>query len=264
MITTPKACPDAQRLFTEISHHLAIAASFDGYWQPSLLVDDPQHPHSACLMLPPRAYIAGNTRSSVFNNELAQVINASYPPYREALFFYDAALWGAVLENLVLGREMINGIREHYVRKSAAVDWQERVPDGIAIHPVDSSLLAQSGLVNLDRLIAEIEMSNPSVDAYLERCFGVCAIEGDALVGWCLSENNTGTRCEVGIETVESHQQRGIGTLMTLALVDLAHQRGVGSVGWDCWKRNAASGKTALSAGFRKESEYVVLLTLAK
>src|SRR5688572_26547110 len=105
MITTSRDCPDAQRIFTEMGFHLAIAASFDGYWQASLLVDDAHHPHSACLMLPPRAYLAGGTQNSAFNNELAQVIAATYPPYREALFFYDSPVWGAVLENILRGRE---------------------------------------------------------------------------------------------------------------------------------------------------------------
>lgn len=264
MITTPKNCPDAQRVFTQMGFHLAIAASFDGYWQASLLVDDAQHPHSACLMLPPRAYIAGDTRSSAFNNELAQVIRASYPPYQEALFFYDSPIWGAVLENIIAGRESINALREHYVRKSAGLDQQNFAFNGISICQVDSAFVAQSTLQNVDRLIAEIERSNPSVEAFLERCFGVCAIDGDTVVGWCLSENNTGTRCEVGIETDEAYQQQGIGTQMALALVAMAHQRGVSTLGWDCWKRNTGSSRLALTAGFRKESEYVVLLTLAK
>src|SRR5437870_13298412 len=115
MITTPSQCPDAQRIFTEMSHHLAIAASFDGYWDATLLVDDVQRPHSACLLLPPRIYLAGVPTHAVFNHVLADLLSSALPADRDAVFYYDSPLWGALLSDGMLPeREVVYGIREHY------------------------------------------------------------------------------------------------------------------------------------------------------
>ena len=58
-------------------------------------------------------------------------------------------------------------------------------------------------------------------------------------------------RCEIGIATLEKHQQKGIATLAARHFLVEACQRGYTRVGWDCWKSNIASGATARKAGLR-------------
>jgi RimJ/RimL family protein N-acetyltransferase len=264
MLNTPTKTPDAQRVFADIANHLAIAASFDGYWKPNLLVDDARQPRTVCLMIPPRAYLAGIPTNPAFNRELAQHIQRVYPPTADALFYFDSPLWGALLEEMLSGREVIHAIREHYALTTAPTDWQFHLPQGIQIYEVTDEILDQGHWKNHSKLIVEIGRSNPSVTSFQERCFGVCAMEGDTIAGWCLSENNVGARCEIGSETVEAYRQLGIATSMARALIDLAHERGIKQIGWDCWKTNTGSGATARRAGFRRVSEYPVVFAGAR
>jgi RimJ/RimL family protein N-acetyltransferase len=98
----------------------------------------------------------------------------------------------------------------------------------------------------------------PSVDDFLQRSFGVCLVHDEAVVGFCLSEYNTDGRCEVGVWTAEAQRQRGLGKLMTLALVEQALQRGYTEVGWHCWADNLPSAALARSAGFVLSHDYPV------
>jgi RimJ/RimL family protein N-acetyltransferase len=102
----------------------------------------------------------------------------------------------------------------------------------------------------------------PSVEDFLQRSFGVCLLYDETIVGFCLSEYNCAGRCEVGVWTAESHRQRGLGKLMSLALVEQALQRGLSEVGWHCWADNLPSAALALSAGFVLQREYPVYVYL--
>jgi RimJ/RimL family protein N-acetyltransferase len=96
----------------------------------------------------------------------------------------------------------------------------------------------------------------PTVQDFLAKSFGVCLSRGDEIVGWCLSEYNCADRCEVGIEIVEPYQRRGLGTLLSLALVEMALSRSVTRIGWHCWASNTPSDATALKAGFELVEDY--------
>ena len=108
----------------------------------------------------------------------------------------------------------------------------------------------------------EMVSERPSVEDFLQRSFGVCLLHDGAVVGFCLSEYNWAGRCEVGVWTAEAHRQRGLGKLMSLALVEQAMQRGYTEVGWHCWANNLPSAALACSAGFALQRDYLVYLYL--
>ena len=120
------------------------------------------------------------------------------------------------------------------------------------------ALLGTPGLSGLDALRMEMVSERPSVEDFLQRSFGVCLLYDGAVVGFCLSEYNCQGRCEVGVWTHEEHRQRGLGKLMTLALVEHALQHGYSEVGWHCWADNLPSAALALSAGFIYQRDYPV------
>ena len=121
---------------------------------------------------------------------------------------------------------------------------------------VDADLLAQDSLESITALREETTSERPSMEDFLAKSFGVCALHENALAGWCLSEYNTEGRCEIGIETVSPFRKRGLATALTLALLEHAFAKGYTEVGWHCFKRNAASGNTARKAGFDKVRDY--------
>ena len=82
---------------------------------------------------------------------------------------------------------------------------------------IDKDLLAERHLGNMDDLVKEMHSERPSVQDFLAKSFGYCVLYNDTLVGWCMSEYNTGSRCEIGIETVAGYRRRGIATLTASA-----------------------------------------------
>jgi GNAT superfamily N-acetyltransferase len=134
-------------------------------------------------------------------------------------------------------------------------DWRTRLPAGYTLRPVDRDLLNERHLQNLDLLMEEMCSERPSVTDFLDKSFGFCAMYGDEIVGWCLSEYNTPTRCEVGIEALAAHRRRGLATAMASALIEQALSRGLSRINWHCYAGNAPSVATALRVGFEKVAD---------
>jgi RimJ/RimL family protein N-acetyltransferase len=126
------------------------------------------------------------------------------------------------------------------------------------MRPIDEALLASEDLKNLDQIAKEVASEDRSVETFLDRRFGFCLARDDEIVAWCLSEYNTGDRCEVGIMTDEDYRKRGFATLTGSALIEHALSTGVSGIGWHCWASNEGSIATALKVGFDKAKEYPV------
>lgn len=108
-------------------------------------------------------------------------------------------------------------------------------------------------------------MSSPASSCATEiraKSFGIVALCGDELAGWCTSEYNSGDRCEVGIGTLEPHQHRGVATALGSAFVERARAQGYSHIGWHCWADNLPSSATALKNGNRhlQRGEYALAL----
>jgi len=101
------------------------------------------------------------------------------------------------------------------------------------------------------------------VDDFLARSYGLALLQGDALLGWCLSEYNKPTRCEVGIGVAEGHRRQGLAVCMARTFGLMARQRGIEHIGWHCLKRNVGSAHTALAAGYHLGGDYPVLFGYA-
>ena len=166
--------------------------------------------------------------------------------------------WEGAIDAVLPGKNPIRSQREYYVAAKPKGEWLAMLPDEVTLHCVDQALLDDPHLRNLDALKEEMCSERPSVEDFLSKSFGVCLVRYGEVVGWCLSEYNTATACEVGIETVAAYRRRGFGAAMACALVEQALARGLSRVGWDCWANNIASGATARKAGFDKLHDYPV------
>ncbi|WP_312117232.1 tetratricopeptide repeat protein [Brevibacillus reuszeri] len=63
----------------------------------------------------------------------------------------------------------------------------------------------------------------------------------------------------VGLDDLISEILQGWARKAALGALTLAKQRGMTSVGWQCWSSNIGSQKTALSVGFKLEADFSVL-----
>jgi RimJ/RimL family protein N-acetyltransferase len=116
-----------------------------------------------------------------------------------------------------------------------------KLPDEYFIHKVDNALLLNSRMENLDYLRKEILDVWGNQDFFLEHGFGVCISYEGKIIARILSEANPNSICEIGIETEESHQRKGLAFAMTKAIKKMAQFLQYNRLEWDCWKTNIPS-----------------------
>jgi RimJ/RimL family protein N-acetyltransferase len=257
-----KAAP----VFQSLSHHLAVSAILEGRVAAAVFVNDSARPTAALTWNKHRFYLAGSSEDRSFNEDLhCLFIETIVPQALQAgnnrlMLYYAPGAWeGAVADVILREWRPVKSQRQFYAFHKAPVDWRGLLPEGFRLRAIDGSLLNAS-LFNRDALMEEMCSERASVEEFLEKSFGVCVTHGDEIVGWCLSEYNSADRCEIGIETLDSYQRRGLATAMTLALAERAASQGISQIGWHCFAGNVPSVATALRAGFKRVADYPVFL----
>lgn len=251
-----------QHLISDAPHDLAVGAIAAGRAAGRVFADDNNHPRFA-LVSPHwgRLYLlgeAGTAAASAVRQVLEDVIRPVARAAGAKVFTltYPAG-WERYVPQVLRGKPAVQAQRQYYFW--AGADYPSAsLPAGFTLHSADVDLLGRSGIENLELLRDEMASERSSVDDFLARSFGIVAIKEDQLAGWCLSEYNTDTRCEVGIATLEPFQRRGLAAAMGAAFLDMARSRGVSEVGWHCWKQNIPSATTALKIGLRHVADYPV------
>ena len=235
-----------------------------------IFVDNHEHPKAIFAQAGHRYILAGDPEIDSFNLGIRKLFANVIVPRALAegqegfAIYYDSAAWEEKMQALLMDKEIIHADREYYTCKELKHKWQDFMPEGFQLQMVDADLLANADLKHLDTLKEEMTSERPSVDDFLAKSFGVCAIHENELAGWCLSEYNADGRCEIGIETTSDYRQRGLGTALTLAFLEHALSNGISEVGWHCYKRNAPSAQTARKAGFDKICDYKSYICLLK
>jgi RimJ/RimL family protein N-acetyltransferase len=241
--------------------HLAVTAVLEQRTPGEVYLDDLAAPRIALARAKHRYHLGGDPSSEVGKAALRRLFSETiYPqalPNGEVLFmlFYPPE-WGAQIDDLLTGKDPLLVNRQHYICRAGDPLPPLHLPEGFELRPVDGALMAQQSLENLDDLQEEMCSERISVQEFLEESFGVCAVQGNVIAGWCLSEYNTAQRCEIGIETRPAFRQRGLATALTGAFTAEGFRRGLREIGWDCFTRNVPSAATARKAGFRLASDY--------
>ncbi|MGE5141072.1 MAG: GNAT family N-acetyltransferase [Rudaea sp.] len=252
----------ARPLFQPLGFHQAVDAVLEGQVPAVLYVDDPLEPRVAFTRAGFRLLLAGSPEDSAFNAALAHhlhdvVLAEARAAGREGVtLYYGPASWERVLPPLLDGLRVARVQRQYYIFQNSEENWRVLLPAGISLIPVGRYMLDEARLHNHEELEREMRSERPSVEEFLEKSFGVCALCEGELAGWCLSEYNTSRGCEIGIETVEPYRRRGLATAMTLAFVEHARAHGLAHIGWDCFAGNLPSRAAALRAGFSLLCQY--------
>ncbi len=245
-----------QACFAPLAHHLAVRALLDGAVPGVVYADDAPRPRLAVAHVQQRLYVAGDANIAGIGRALRGLIASRIGPLvmargiRYMLLHAAPALWEQVIETGLQDFAPRTTERQTYACRLPRPERPPRMPADYTLRAVDQALLGAAPLAHRDQLLDEMRSERPSVEAFLAKSFGVCAVQGEALAGWCLSEYNHLGACEVGIETLPEHRGRGLATAMTLALVQQAAAQGLTRVGWHCYAHNQASVATALAAGF--------------
>ncbi len=246
----------AQPLFATETR-LAVVAALAGESPAELYVDDPAAPQGAILILwNHRIYLAGSPGNTSFPHDFASLLHERYMPQgkEQQPFGFAIDFMPSVWEDDLAARfpdmDSLRAEHQYYRIHLRNPILPPSLPEGFILHRVDEALLAQSSLGNYQSLVEEIHSESPSVDDFLQHKFGYCLQSGQDLVGWCLSEYNHGDQCELGIETLEGFQRRGLATATAQATMAYAQSVGITRIGWHCWKANIPSSSLARKLGF--------------
>ncbi len=271
-LINPENYPSVRALFKELEvSHALVEALFDGNLQAKIFTERGSNPQTGMIVYKSRVLICGNASLPGFDERLKQLFTETLIPAHKAagqdafLFCFSDPAWKAVLENAFSEYTLYHGERQYY----ETTDFQSTpglpLPDGFSLRLITPEFMA-SDIAGLDQIHEEMCSERTSIEDFLAHSFGLCPVYENEIAGWCMSEYNTGSRCEIGIATAEKHQRKGIATLAAKAFLAESHRRGITRVGWDCWKRNIASAASARKAGLALVEEYpaVVIVLSAK
>ncbi|GCE29961.1 hypothetical protein KDA_54450 [Dictyobacter alpinus] len=249
-------CP----LFEGMTYHLSVMTVLAGILPGRIYVDDPVNPGSAVLIPSNqhRIYVGGSPEQSLLDDVMHMLVQQSLAENYGFVMYYAASAWTQPLEQLFLKQEAFTGWRQFYRLREPLTPLDTPLPEHITIRRIDEAMLADTTLINRQSLLEEIHSESPSLEHFFSHHFGFSAQDGHRLVAWCLAEYHYQDRYEVGIETIEAYQRKGIATQLTAAVSRHAFARGATEIGWHCWATNTPSIATALKSGFEKVLDYPV------
>ncbi len=250
-------------LLDGLTHHLAVVSIAAGDTHGTVYVDDPAQLGAFLCRYQHRLYFGGSAEHPDFNRSLAELFERDIYPQTLAgggsalvAYYDDRENWQVEIERIGETRLSERYQRSYYRRTTPVGASSSALPDGMTIQPIDEALLKRTSLIGYDELVEELQSERVSAADFLEGSFGFCALLDGTIAGMCTSEYNSGTRCEVGINTMEGFRRRGVAKALVGRFVETALARGICEIGWHCWKANLASVATALAAGFEHVRDY--------
>ena len=248
-------------LFEKMTFHLAVVTVLAEMLPGRIYVDHPANPGTA-ILIPAnqhRVYVSGEPSDHLLADVIHQLFKESLAESYGCVAYYDPSYaWKPTLERVLEKQETISSWRQFYRLREPSSSFAGSLPERITIDRIDESMLGDSVLVNRDLLREEIHSESPSLEYFFRRNFGFCARDVHQLVAWCLAEYHYQGRYELGIETIEAYQRRGIATHLASAVIRHAFALGATEIGWHCWAANTPSVATALKLGFEKVLDYPV------
>ncbi len=252
----------ARPLFAPLNHYLPIDSILTGLSPGKVFVDDVTRPETAVAWVNHRVYLTGDSDSPVAREKAGQFLNDTFIPQRqksnmEGFGLHAAPEWAAHLPDLLAQWHPVPRRRLYYRQDARQRSWRAALPDGFALRPVDAALLADEAITNLDFVTDEMVSERPSITDFLAKSFGYCVVHDNEVVGWCMSEYNTGPRCELGIAVLPPYRRQGLALGLATAVIRHALAQNIHDIGWICWGDNRASVALAEKLGFQRVDDAI-------
>ena len=259
-LLAPHNYPSVRSLFGEMTCHLAAQTVLAGILPGRVYVDDLDNPKSAVLIPSNlhRVYVGGEPEPRLFSNVIQMLCKESLPQSYHFQVHYTPHTWEKTLEHVLPEQATTFSWRQFYRLKGLSALIAGPLPENIVVGSIDEAMFNDSSLVHRQLLLEEVHSESPSLEYFVRQNFGFWAQDGHTLVGWCLAEYHYQDRYELGIETIEAYQRKGIATHLASTVITQAFARGATEIGWHCWAKNTPSSATALKLGFEKVLDYPV------
>ncbi len=220
-----------------------------------IFVDDPKKPRAALVYARGMKgfYLVGHSQGLKLKPFLEKVI---IPRLKEqGLRWFEVSGdrndWDAVIEEIFQDRDVSSFTQYVYLSTGIIRELKTSIEEGYELKKIDREILGYGGLVK------EILQFWDSYDDYLARGYGYCIPYRGEVVSLIYSSFVAGNVHTVGVETKKEHQKKGLGLLVSHALLlDLIKQGMV--MYWDCSKSNVASWHLAERLGLSRTWQYQV------
>jgi RimJ/RimL family protein N-acetyltransferase len=176
----------------------------------------------------------------------------------EFTLYYHPDTWEEQMQVIFKGKYPLKAMRRYYNCQQVLFDWQGQLPPDFDIVPVDTEFINKTQFANLKEVRSWIKTNWNSAQEFLQMGRGFCAVQGDRIVSWCITDCASGRRSEVGIMTDPAYRRRGLATLTAAACVDSLLSTGMTNVGWHCAEQNLGSRGVAEKVGFELKNEYPI------
>ena len=261
----------ARPLFTGLSGwNLIIDAVIEGTSPGKVFVDDLNNPRSVFLSSAEGYYLAGNAHNVAFNTALHELITGGIFAGETVragddeldLRFLQESGWGDKLMDIIPERQPLPWRRRYYTCANLKLDWSVVLPEGYAVHRIDTDLVGRMNIRNTDDPLNQYALDEMNgcwggIDAFLERGLGFGTLCGERPVCWCIADCASGKLVEIGISTHPEFRRRGLAAITTAAMVEYCLAHGFTTIGWHCNSSNTGSWKTAEKVGFVQDREYL-------
>lgn len=220
----------------------------------NIYVDDDNYPSACIMMLGHYIFLGGNISRDLFKEFNEAILTEERRKSLGILIvFYENDKIADLWRNLYKVHDNERSV--YYIKPS--MEENIILPD--YIFPITDSLL-ESDIQNLNMILDEVLDTGTYKDMkdFCIRGIGFTPIYDKKVYGFCTSEYPSRNAVAIGIEVHENYKRRGIAKIMTKAFLNEASKRNL-DVYWECWKKNEASYKTAISCGFKKITDYPVL-----
>ncbi|MHB0876285.1 MAG: GNAT family N-acetyltransferase [Anaerolineae bacterium] len=251
-------------LFRQLPYDLVPHAIAAGVATGHVYVDDAGAPKAALVWDGGwDVFLTGDPLAPAARSALARPFAENILPRaaaegRAGFVIFPSAAWeAAAIEAVLPGRRLVPARRALYTEVTVAGEPPAPLPSGFRVEPVDGAFMAHTDLKSAESLLEWLHDCWLSPATFAEHGFGICILEGDEVVSWCMAEYVSGGRCGIGIETTEGYRRRGFAAIAADAFVRACRERGL-RPHWECWANNAGSVATAEKVGFTGRMDYGV------
>lgn len=255
---------NTRRLFRGFDYQIAVRGVIDRTTPGKIWVDDHLNPKSGFMATSEGWFLAGSPDNDRFNQGLKDLVykmilhrdfySPVNPAFLAELFFHiDSDSWKRRFSDIFDIRPPLPSRRMHFTCNKVTLDWKQRIPEGYALHQVDSSFEIDEFNVPPDIE----EWIGSSLEVQKTRGYGKCLVHGSKVVVWINSDGASGDECEIGIFTTKKYRLKGLGSATAAATVEHCLNSGFSMVGWHCDDINHGSIGVAKKVGFVKERDYV-------